>query len=760
MTEPSPENPTAADARTRWRFGPAEFDEGTFELRVDGQPRNAERKPLEVLLCLLRHGNEIVTKDQILETVWPGRIVTESVLTKCVAKLREALGDHRQTLIKTQHGQGYRLLVPVRAERSQAHSIERGEPAVAAATELHSQTALPSPPLVPTPAAPMAADGSPRTDGPAPAGVPRPARRRLRVLGVAAAVVLALALALVWLRPSVSVGVLPVAKSVAVLPFASLSVEADNAWFTEGLHDSILTHLALIQDLSVISRTSVLQFRDGARDLRQIAGQLGVAHIVEGSVQRVGDQLRVTAQLIDTRTDTHVWAGQFDRHLSDVFLVQAELAQQIAAAVHAELTPAEKTRIERQPTQSTAAYELYLRALETERSATAERPDIEQAITHVEQAIALDPDFALAYALLSGLHDALYWPRIDASPVRLAQVRDAARAALRLQPDLPEAHIAMGRYLYHGSRDYPAAIEALQQAHALAPGNTEVPFWLGAIYRRQGRWQEAAQHFERAARLDPRNEQALTEYAFTLQALRRYAEADLVYARLEAFAQKPLLIRIKRGYLQFARNGSLERLDQALAGVVDAPRSGCEAAFTRWQVRLYQRRYQEAADAALSCVDEQSTAGDIGAVPAPFFAAVAYESGGDAARARPLYREARNRFERLLQSHDDANTRVLLAYALVSLGETEAARAEAQRALDTMPVSRDAIAGATVVMLASGFYARAGDDERALDLLERALALPSGEHVHAVRLNSAYDTLRALPRYQELIARYMAAPAS
>jgi TolB-like protein/DNA-binding winged helix-turn-helix (wHTH) protein/Tfp pilus assembly protein PilF len=716
-------------ASALWRFGRAEFDEGTFELRVDGRLVEVERKPLEVLLCLLRHGNEIVSKERILEAVWPGRIVTESVLTKCVAKLRDALKDERQTLIRTQHGVGYRLTVPVRVERSQAHAIE-----------VVPESAGPP---VSAPAAP-----APVTPPPAPRAVRWP-----RVLAAGALLLVVVAGLSLGLRER---GVAAsTEKTVAVLPFANLSDESDSAHFTDGLHDSILTHLALIQDLSVISRTSVMQYRNGDRNLRQIARALGVAHIVEGSVQRAGNRLLVTAQLIDTRTDSHLWAGQFDRSLSDVFAVQAGIAQQIAGAVHARLTPEERHRIERTPTQSVQAYELYLRALEVERRSKAGRADVEAAIAQVEQAIALDPQFALAYALLSGLHDSLYWSGQDATEVRRDRVRDAAQTALRLAPDLPEAHIAMGRYLYHGTRDYAAAIAALERAHTLAPGNAQVPFWLGAIYRRQGRWEEAVHSLERAIERDPRNEQVLTEHAFTLTSLRRYAYADLVYARLEAFAARPETIRLKRGTLQWIWRGDLDAFDRVLAAFPDSAQAGCHIAFARWELHVARRAFDTAADEVMACDDGPALASDAGAVPKTFFAAAARMWNGDEAQALALFAQARDTLDaRLRERSGESGARVALALSQLALGERDAAFAQVQRALDDMPLSMDAVSGASVASLAAGFYALAGETERAFELLERSLATPAGEHAASARMNPVFDSLRADPRFDALLARY------
>jgi TolB-like protein/DNA-binding winged helix-turn-helix (wHTH) protein/Tfp pilus assembly protein PilF len=723
----------AAGGPALWHFGRASFDEGTFELRVDGRVLEVERKPLEVLLCLLRHGNEIVGKEQILDSVWPGRIVTESVLTKCIAKLRDALKDERQTLIRTQHRVGYRLTVPVQVERSRAHAVEQmPEPMPAPVAVADGAGVLP-----------VAAASSAQSRG---------ARRPTLLAAVIVGCVLLAGLAFA-LRDRAAPP--PAEKSVAVLPFANLSNEADSAYFTEGLHDSILTHLALIQDLSVISRTSVMQYRSGERNLRQIARALDVAHVVEGSVQRAGGRLLVTAQLIDTRTDSHLWAGQFDRSLSDVFAVQADIAKQVAGAVHAQLTPEEQRRIERVPTQDTAAYEAYLRALEVERRSTSTRADLEAAVAQLERAVARDSGFALAYALMSGLHDQLYWSGKDATDERRRLARESARTALRLDPDLPEAHVATGRYLYHGERDYAAAIEVLEHAHKLSPGGAQVPFWLGAIYRRQGRWDEAVRSIARAAELDPRNEQVLAEYAFTLTALRRYTEADLVFARLEAFSSRPDHIRLKRGTLQWLSSGSLETLGEALAAFPAEAGGDCDIAMARWELHSVRRDYTAAAKTVMDCDDTAALASDAGAIPKTFFGGVAQLWAGDMAAARPLFEQARATLEtRLHGRNDEAAARLSLAHVLLALGERDAAIAQAQQALDELPLSVDAVSGPFVLKMAAGFYAVAGEHERAFELLQRALEVPAGEHAHAARLNPVYDPLRDDPRFDALMKRH------
>jgi adenylate cyclase len=283
--------------------------------------------------------------------------------------------------------------------------------------------------------------------------------------------------------------------AIAVLPFENLSAEPDSAFFTDGLHDTVIGHLSRVSGLRVISRTSVMGYRGKQKNLKHIGHELGADHILEGSVQRSGDQLRVVAQLIDTDTDTHVWSNEYNRELKDVFAVQADIAQNVAAAVHAKLTPQEQAGIQAVPTRDPGAYDLYLRAAQVERRTGVEPEEIHEAIGWLDQAVKLDPQFAQAHALLAHLHDNLFWGGADPSDARREQVGRHADEALRIDPGLAEAHIAKALFHYHGSRSYEAALAELEIARRLAPGNASVHFWLAPIYRRQGRWEDALASF-------------------------------------------------------------------------------------------------------------------------------------------------------------------------------------------------------------------------------------------------------------------------
>ncbi len=319
-------------------------------------------------------------------------------------------------------------------------------------------------------------------------------------------------------------------KSIAVLPFQNLSDDKENAYFADGVQDEILTTLARVADLKVISRTSVMQYRDNnARKLPEIAQALQVAHVLEGSVQRVGNRVRVTAQLIDARTDRHLWAERYDRELADVFAIQSEIAQRITHQLRAVLSATEKAALQAQPTADIAAYELYLRAKDIARSGRSTRESLTQEIALLDQAVAQDPAFWPALCFLARGHFEMYWSNHDHTPARLDLGRTALEAAARLRPDAGEVHLTRALLHYWGSRDYEPALAELALARRTLPNDADVVFYSGVIKRRQGRWEESTRYLEEATRIDPRNAATLAELATTnYVSLRRYADAARV----------------------------------------------------------------------------------------------------------------------------------------------------------------------------------------------------------------------------------------
>src|SRR5437016_5117446 len=355
-------------------------------------------------------------------------------------------------------------------------------------------------------------------------------------------------------------------KSIAVLPFENRSDEKQNAYFADGVQNEILTDLAKIADLRVISRTSVMQYKSGAeRNVREIGQQLGVAHLLEGSVQRSGNRVRVTAQLIDARSDAQQWAEHYDRDLADVFAIQSEIAKAIADQLQAKLSPQEKARVEEIPTGNTEAYVFYLRANQIERNPDTLLEDYKTAEQLYLQAVALDPNFALAHARLASTCGGIFhfYEPLDRWKTK---ARSEAELALRLQPNLAEAHLAVGQCAYWIDEDYERALQEFDRAAQLSPNNADVRVFIASIKRRQGHWQECLDAFETAQKIDPQNPNIARNVLFTNTAVRRWPEASRVAERFRAMAPASLVAKIQSGYVDFWWKGNTALLKSLVSG--------------------------------------------------------------------------------------------------------------------------------------------------------------------------------------------------
>jgi TolB-like protein len=364
------------------------------------------------------------------------------------------------------------------------------------------------------------------------------------------------------LIPEKSIAELP-AKSIAVLPFQNLSKDEENAFFADGVQDEILTDLAKIADLKVISRTSVMQYKNTAtRNLPEIAQALKVAHVLEGSVQRSANRVRVSAQLIDARNDTHVWADKYDRELADVFAIQSEIAEKIADQLQAKLSPKEKSAINERPTSDLAAYDLYLRAKELIYGINPfpERENLFKMMELLDQALARDPAFLLAHCLLARTHDGIYFLNYDHTETRLALAETSVTAAVRLQPDSGEAHLAQAIHFYWGYLNYDRAREELAKARTALPNDAQIFHFLGLIDRRQGRWDEALRHLEHALDLDPRNADVIGDLESTYFFLRRYGETIAVANRALALERRSAWLRIYPAWIGVDADANLAPL--------------------------------------------------------------------------------------------------------------------------------------------------------------------------------------------------------
>jgi TolB-like protein/Tfp pilus assembly protein PilF len=548
-------------------------------------------------------------------------------------------------------------------------------------------------------------------------------------------------------------------KSIAVLPFESLSKDEENAYFATGMQDEILTRLASIRDLKVISRTSTEQYASRPPNLKVVAEQLGVATVLEGSVQKSGDHVHITLQLIDARNDSHLWAQSYNRELKDIFAVEAEVAQNVADALKAQLVPAEAARVAAVPTRNSVAYDLYLRAnahanraYDQDVLAAAELPP---AIKLYQQALDADPQFALAAAGLARANMHMYFYAPDRTEARLAAAKTAADRALELQPDLGEGRYALATYYYWGYRDYPAAVEQLRLARQTLPNSADVVTILAAIDRRQGRGAESIAGFQQAALLDPRSAFALDQLGFTYAALRQYEQADRAFAQAEVVTRDPADEQITHALNTVAWKGDVAALHAALKALTPGSDAYAGNVTTFFLAHWWSRDYAAALRAAQNSADVDWSDQVNVALPRLLYVAWAYQAGGDAAKAAENYslvQKAAN--EALLQQPDRAELHLSLAFANAGLGREDDAVREGKRALALLPPSRDALSGSAMMIYVAQVHVRVGDNDTAFDLLHQALLQLSGQPLSPalLKLDPTWDPLRNDPRFAQLLA--------
>ena len=552
-------------------------------------------------------------------------------------------------------------------------------------------------------------------------------------------------------------------KSIAVLPFENLSDNQENAYFADGVQDDILSNLAKVADLKVISRTSVRQYRSGARNLREIGIALGVAHILEGTVRRSGNRVRINAQLINARTDAHVWAETFERETTDVFALQSELAEKIATALRANLSPMEKARMRVHPTEHRDAYDLYLRARDLFRWSGAGDPreSAEQALHLLDQAIARDPQFALAHSLASRFHNELYWFGFDKTHARLAKAKAAAETALRLHPELGDAHLAMAYHYYYGYRDYERARSELAIALRATPNDAEVWDGLGAVDRRQGRWDDAVSNFERARALDPHNGAVIWNLAETYFCLCRFEEAERTFAAGLTSNPQAHLFALASAAIDFKKRGDTNALLAALKNIPPDFDPGGAVTTIAVRLSLMIHDYDEAArrlgnstratfnDTGLgglaACIDGYS-------FPRSWYEGLIARGRGDAKSAQLAFVKARATVSAdLLQWPDDAKTNMMLALVDAALGRKEDAIKEGRRAAELLPISVDAFDGPVIATNLAVVYTQVGEYKLAFEELAPVREVANGPTRGMLRVEPEWEPLRADPRFEKLL---------
>ena len=554
------------------------------------------------------------------------------------------------------------------------------------------------------------------------------------------------------------------AKSIAVLPFENLSDDPENAYFADGVHDDILSSLAKISDLKVISRTSVRQYKEGARNLREIAQALGVAHILEGTVRRAGNRVRVNAQLINAQTDAHIWGDTFDRELKNLFALQSELAERITEALRANLSAQERASMRIHPTSDLAAYELFLRARDLFRWSGVGDPleNGEKALRLIDQAVARDPQFALAYSLGSRLNAELYWFGHDRSRARLNNARAAADVALRLQPDLGDAHLALAFFHYYGYRDYKQARIEIEIAQRATPNDAEIWDGAGAIDRREGRWNEAIANFEKARYLDPRNLSVISNLAETLIAMRRYAEAQHAIDNALLVNPNAHLFSIARASIDLKTSGDTAPLRGALSAIPRDFDPGGAVATVEIRLSLMERDFEKAARMlATSAHDrfaDSGFGGTAGMIDGYTFPKSWYE--GLVARAQGNIDMAQHAFEEagrvvkadLAQWPDDMKAIMMSALIHAALGRKEDALREGCRAVELLPISKDAYDGPILATNLAAIYAQVGEHDLALEQLATLVEVPNGPTPGTLRVEPEWDPLRGDPRFEKIVA--------
>jgi TolB-like protein/class 3 adenylate cyclase/Flp pilus assembly protein TadD len=549
-------------------------------------------------------------------------------------------------------------------------------------------------------------------------------------------------------------------KSIAVLPFENLSSDKENAYFADGIQDEILTKLASIADLKVISRTSTAKYKSKPEDLKTVSQQLAVATVLEGTVQKAGDKVRVNVQLIDARADTHLWAKSYDRDLKDVFAVESEVSQEVADALRAKLSPSEANVLAAAPTRDPEAYDLFLKGEYELRQGYSLRLSewYDRADAHYRQALSRDPNFALAAARLAYSRLARHWWLTLLTSGELDEVKTVLDRALALAPDLGESHQALGMFYYWGHRDYEPALKEFRRALEVQPNNARVRFYSGAVYRRQGQWERSLAEMTKAEELDPRDAEIPAEIALTYVNLRQWNEAKRASSR--SLALDPHTIVGMSGLVLSYVNedGDPEAAERALAGLPAGARLKLNA--TRGSIsnvideRTYLHVFRRDFAAALKDWEKESV--DPTERMARLSARVAIRVlAGDTVNAKADSEEARVLLEaRLRERPDDGFAMTQLSWVYVALDRNADALRLAHQAAESLPIERDAFSGPLFAVGLAQIQARTGQPREAVKTLRYLLSIPAGWPLSLKRLkiDPVWDPIRNDMEFQQLLA--------
>jgi len=543
---------------------------------------------------------------------------------------------------------------------------------------------------------------------------------------------------------------------IAVLPFESLSPDKDNAFFAGGIYDGVSTKLAKVADLKVISHNSVAKYR-GVRDTQEIGRALSVAYVLRGSVSRGAGRIHVTIQLVDTRNDSQVWAEEYDRDLNNVFALQSQIAQKVADRLGADVSPAEKAAIQEPPTSDLIAYDAYLRAKDLINDipfSTRIKDDLLEAVRLLDQAVARDPLFFDAYGELAGAHDRIYFLGFDHTNARLQLSEAAMQSVRRLRPASGETHLALAQHLYWAYQNYDRAREELATARRTLPNESRIPLLAGYIDRRQGRWEESLDQMKQALELDPHNLSILQQTSLTYQALRRYKETIATLDKVIAIAPKDIALKVWRAGVDLQWRSDPSPLHTTIQTALTQDPKAIPFIFFQWLELALSERDPVAAERALAAMPTGGCYDENIPFPDSWCRGLVARLRGDEPAARAAFANARRELEQIVRDQQDYAA-ALCAMGVVdaALGNKEDAIREGQRAVELMPVSKNAIDGAILVQYLAVIYAWTGEKDRAIERLTEAVKRP-GSHVTYgnLRLNPFWDPLRGDPRFEAIMA--------
>ena len=758
-----------------YEFGDFQLDPAKRRLqRLDGTAIPLTPRVFETLLYMIEHHDSVLDKERIMAVVWPDSIVEENNLAQAISKLRQVFGETpgSHSYIVTVPGRGYRFVAEVN-KRAAAQPMSERPPAAMQQLRAGSDAGRAD--------AAAASGDQATTETSRHKSTPNalegltierhvtPTKMAWLWAG-AVSVIAILSLATLFFAryrlhnssvPGGTVSSVPTPipeKSVAVLPFDNLSDEKQNAYFAAGVQDEITSNLARIAELKVISRTSANHYKVGnPRNSRDIGQQLGVAHLLEGSVQRIGNRLRVNAQLIDTRADTHRWAQTYDRDVADLFAVQSEIAQTIAEQLHAKISPTEKRTIERPPTADLNAFDLYTRARNLSLPAffsNAGKKDLLEASDLLNQAVSRDPAFFQAYCQLAWVHDVLYFLGYDRTPARLALAEAAIQAAFRLRPDAGEAHLARAENLYRGYLDYERALTELEVARQTLPNDPRIFELMGLIQRRSGRWEESTRNLERAVDLDPRNLFTLSAMADSYRDLRRYAEAEAVYGRMLAIEPNDIKTKVRRANVELDWKGDTNPLHELINSIRATNPVALPGIADTWLLcALAERDSAAAKDALIASGENTPLNNDVFRFNRPFVEGVIARMTKDDHKAQSAFSAARAEQEKILQAQPDFGPPlVVLGLIDAALGRREEALREGRHAVELLAVEKDSIKGPLIVGYFAMIAAWLGDKDLACEQLATAIHYPGPLSYGELKLLPFWDPLRSDPCFEQIVA--------